>query len=334
VDAVALPQAHDVAAQDPGNAGAAAHDLLDDAECFDHPAPSDHSNGGSVCDAGGSQASPSVPVQRPYTGIRHEGASHLPCAAAPSQSLQRPADTEDAELADDAAQDSDFEPDAEQLDHSLQVCVAGCSAALMCGPTTSRSAACGVHALQVCTTAARDSWGMHALQEADAVLERLEALLRARGGLDDANADAAFAADQLHQLLEDAVEGVPHDEVPLDDIEAVVQHTELLHLLVQQHMHTEATQGETHKPGTMEWYRQNRTEPIGPGCTLTILQAAYCLLRLKLEGKMTDESFAGLVHRASAGGLCRTGSNVPRCAHVRLLALRFILSLKPVVRAL
>ena len=91
---------------------------------------------------------------------------------------------------------------------------------------------------------------------------------------------------------------------------------ELLQAMLAEEEEGEQQDGAPPKPGTMQWYRLNRDEPVAPGCELTIFQAAYCLLRSKLDGKMTDKSFAGLVHLAARGSLCPQPNTMPRCGVV------------------
>ena len=130
-------------------------------------------------------------------------------------------------------------------------------------------------------------------------------MMRSRGG----DGDSAF------ELLDAFEEGRLNDNDAFSDVEAAIQHVELLQAVLtdQERAEVRAGVGAPSKPGTIQWYRENRHQPVAAGCELTIYQAAYCLLRSKLQGKTTDKSFAGLVHLAARGGLCPKPNNMPRC---------------------
>jgi hypothetical protein len=63
--------------------------------------------------------------------------------------------------------------------------------------------------------------------------------------------------------------------------------------------------------GTAAWYVMRRDEPVAPGSSITVLQAAYTFLVIKREGKMTDASFKTLLHVVQ-NGFMPSGHSFPR----------------------
>jgi hypothetical protein len=109
------------------------------------------------------------------------------------------------------------------------------------------------------------------------VVEQLKTLLRVRGG------DQEAAYDFLAQVAA-GNNGDPED---VANAERAVLQTELLYAILQQRESEDAARAQlTKEPkeGTLGWYLMHKDEPIAPGSTCTIFQAAYCLLRLKMKG--------------------------------------------------
>jgi hypothetical protein len=151
------------------------------------------------------------------------------------------------------------------------------------------------------------------LQEADHLVEHLQTLLRVRGG------DQAAAYDFLDQVAS-GNNGYPHD---VANAERAVLQTELLYAILQQREAEEAAQAQLSKEprdGTLGWYLKHKDDPIAPGSKCTVFQAAYCLLRLKMRGQMTDKSLAALIYFLTGGGALPEKNVMPGCVDRRSAA--------------
>lgn len=132
------------------------------------------------------------------------------------------------------------------------------------------------------------------LQGTDALVSQLEDLLRDRGG-----------AATAYELFDSVVNGTYQHVHDAADAESAILQAELLHSILAQREATERLEteaGKQPKKGSMEWYRQHKDEVIATGSTVTIFQAAYCCLRIKWEGTMTDRSIGKMICFLSAGG--------------------------------
>ena len=152
------------------------------------------------------------------------------------------------------------------------------------------------------------------MQEAvDSARSRLSEIMWLRGGL---------ALDEAYHLLEDTVDD-PASSAPESSVAKIaVEQTELLYAVLAQLGEDEA-RASSDKPaarGTLRWYRENKHSPIAPGSSLTIFQAAYGFLRLKLDGKLPEKQFARLLSFTTgrkdgqACGVLPADNNMPRCA--------------------
>lgn len=160
------------------------------------------------------------------------------------------------------------------------------------------------------------------LQDVEALLVKLDELARVRGGL---------RADVAYQMLENAAAGCYPEGWEPRHVAAAREHAEILHALLTQRLEDEAAAELSTSPpkGTVRWYRLHKDDPIAPDSSVSIFQAAYCFLRLKLDGKVPDAVFARLLSftagrkDACAPGLLPSGNTMPRCRpsslRVRLL---------------
>lgn len=155
--------------------------------------------------------------------------------------------------------------------------------------------------------------------------EQLEGYLRDRGGL-----------DQGYSLFEEIAAGSFADYESAARAERVIFQAELLHSLLKQHEKTAEAQaaGSALAQGSMEWYRAHKHEPIAPGSKLTIFEAAYCLLRIKFDGTMTDRSFDDLMYFISEGGVLPEDNQMPQWAATPLIAMCTVFSATLCVGAL
>jgi hypothetical protein len=164
--------------------------------------------------------------------------------------------------------------------------------------------------------------------------EMMRALEDAAEGEDEAEAaDAQQALDNahlLHHILHQADALEPASTEALDQLGVVPDSPLVAADLVQTpgqaqqqdplHQQAQAAQspqaGQALQPlrpaaGTAAWYVMRRDEPVAPGSSITVLQAAYTFLIIKREGKMTDASFKTLLHVVQ-NGFMPWGHSFPR----------------------
>ena len=147
------------------------------------------------------------------------------------------------------------------------------------------------------------------MQDTDNIIDDLQGMLRDRGGTEAA-----------YDLFDQVTAGECGDEISIAQVEEVIHSAELLQALLEQRQATEAAaeSDKAPRPGSMEWYRVNRNEPILEGSQFTIFQAAYCLLRIKANDHWTDNGLATLIRMicgtGQGPGLLPQQNNMPRCA--------------------
>ena len=109
------------------------------------------------------------------------------------------------------------------------------------------------------------------------MVDQMESFLRDRGG--EIEAYALFERVSIGYDVEDA---------DLRRVERAVLQAELLQSLLDQHEKTQAgmvadadEQSKGPPVGSLEYYRRRKDKPLYEGCTCTVFQAAYCLMRLR-----------------------------------------------------
>lgn len=64
--------------------------------------------------------------------------------------------------------------------------------------------------------------------------------------------------------------------------------------------------------GTVRWYRQNADKPVSTTSTMTIRQASYCAMSLKLYSGMNNKGLDAWCAMMAGGGFLQQDNNMPR----------------------
>ena len=151
------------------------------------------------------------------------------------------------------------------------------------------------------------------MPETSTVVDLMESFLRDRGGEIEAYA-----------LFERVCRGYDVEDADLLRVERALLQAELLQSLLDQHEKTNAAmaddaeeEGKGPPVGSLEYYRRRKDRPLFEGCSCTVFQAAYCLMRLRHTDGWTDDG-TSLVMFFLRDGVLPPNNELPPCVVVFL----------------